>query len=163
LVAFVPQYFISRRERQENVVKTHVGRALDVVWLLYGVSIFAVLIYLNMAPLMAEKFLQENGYVLMKQATDTGELTEYRITVAPSPGSLLLLLFAFPTMVTGAVQRFKPMMFGALLTYIFFIISIFTRNPIDQFLMGTAGLFNWLIPGLLLRKKYLEARKHPHV
>jgi hypothetical protein len=55
------------------------------------------------------------------------------------------------------------MIIGAIITYIFFIISIYTPNLVDQLLMGVAGLVNWLIPGIILRRNYLKARNNAHV
>jgi hypothetical protein len=66
-------------------------------------------------------------------------------------------------MVTGVVQKFRPMIYGAIVTYIFFVLSLYTRNPVDQLLMGVSGLINWLIPGLILRKRYLKAENPKHV
>jgi hypothetical protein len=163
LGALVPQLFISIWEGKHKVVKTHVGRALDIVWILFGCSIFAIIFYMNFSPEMYMKFLAEDGTVLIAKELATGETSDFQLLVAPSPGSLLLLLFAFPTMVTGVVQKFWPMVLGALITYVFFVISIYTRNPIDQLLMGISGLLNWLIPGLILRKRYLRAEKLQNV
>jgi hypothetical protein len=60
-------------------------------------------------------------------------------------------------------MKFKPMIIGAIITYVFFVISLYTRNPIDQLLMGFSGLVNWLIPGLMLRAKYNQSRQTGHV
>jgi uncharacterized protein with PQ loop repeat len=163
LVALLPQAFISYRERKTKVVKTQVGIALDTIWVVYGISIFAIITYSNISPVMAEKFLAEEGYVLMKKNLETGELTKYPLLWAFSPGSLLLLIFALPTMVTGVVKKFWPMIIGAVFTYMFFIISLYTRNPIDQLLMGLAGVINWLIPGFIMRAKYLQSGKSGNV
>jgi hypothetical protein len=163
LVALVPQIFISLREGKQKVVKTHVGRALDMVWILFGFSIFAIILYFNVSAQTYMKFLTEDGIALFFKDPATGEIRDYKLNVAPSPGSLLLLLYAFPTMVTGVVQKFRPMIYGAIVTYIFFVLSLYTRNPVDQLLMGVSGLINWLIPGLILRKRYLKAENPKHV
>lgn len=163
LIALVPQLFISIREGKQKVVKTHVGRALDIVWIIFGFSIFATIFYFNVSAQMHMKFLSENGITLFSKNQVTGETLSYSLNVAPSPGSLLLLLYALPTMVTGVVQKFRPMIFGALITYVFFVISLYTRNPVDQLLMGISGLLNWLIPGLILRNRYRKAEKLQHV
>jgi hypothetical protein len=109
------------------------------------------------------KFLAEEGTALYSKNMATGEMQEYWLPSVPSPGSLLLLLYALPTIITGVVQKFRPMIIGAIITYIFFIISIYTPNLVDQLLMGVAGLVNWLIPGIILRRNYLKARNNAHV
>ncbi len=163
LFALIPQIFISVREMKEKVVRTHTGRALDIVWTIFGVSIFAAIFYMYLAPHMLMKFMEEDGRILFSKVIATGEISDYRLTFVPSPGSLFLLLYALPTIITGVVQKFWPMIIGAIITYLFFIISLYTRNPIDQLLMGVSGLVNWLIPGLILRNNYRKARNNAHV
>jgi hypothetical protein len=163
LFALIPQVFIARHEKKLKVVKTHLGLALDTVWIVFGVSIFAILVYIHMAPHMANVFMKQDGFELLRKNLDSGELMPYTMEIAPSVGSLLLLVYAIPTLVTGVVMKFKPMIIGAIITYVFFVISLYTRNPIDQLLMGFSGLVNWLIPGLMLRAKYNQSRQTEHV
>lgn len=162
LIALVPQFIISRREKRNRVVQTHLGNALDKVWLIFGVSIFAVVFYINIAPTVSNQFLAESGYALLKKNLTTGEVTDYQLQ-GISVGSLLLIVYAMPTMVTGLVRKFKPMIIGGVVTYLLFIASLFTNSPIDQLLMGISGLVNWLIPGLILNKRYKEARNKANV
>jgi hypothetical protein len=163
LFAIIPQIFISIKEKKNNVVKTHAGLALDTVWVIFGISIFCIIFYVNQAPYMANFFLEEDGIQLLKKDLATGELSPYRMTIAPSVGSLLLLIYAIPTMVTGVVKKFWPMIVGAIITYVFFVISLYTRNPIDQLLMGISGLVNWLIPGLMLKFRYNKSTDKANV
>lgn len=158
LFALVPQIYISVKEKREKVVQTHIGLVLDTVWIIFGLCIFAAIFYMHKAPQMQMEFLAEDGTALFSKNIATGEIKDYWLSIVPSPGSLLLLLYAMPTIITGVVQKFRPMIIGAIITYIFFIISIYTRNPFDQLMMGIAGLVNWLIPGIILRKNYLKAR-----
>jgi hypothetical protein len=162
-LALIPQAIISYKERKKKVVKTQIGLALDTVWVIFGISIFAIITYSNVTPVVTEKFLEDAGYVLMKKDLETGSITEYHLLWAFSPGSLLLLTFAMPTMVTGVVKKFRPMILGAIITYLFFVISLFTKNPIDQLLMGISGVINWLLPGLILRSKYMQSPKGANV
>lgn len=82
---------------------------------------------------------------------------------ALSPLSLLMIIYAFPTLVTGITRKFRPMVLGAVACYIFYLISLFTTQTWDSLLNGLAAIGNWLIPGLILRTKYLKARKSMHV
>lgn len=163
LFALVPQFYISYRESRSKTIKTDIGRTLDIVWLVFGISIFAVILYFNIAPQSAVRFLAEDGKTLFQKNIETGEITPYRFGMAPSTGSLLLILYAWPTMVTGVSKKFTPMIAGAILTYAFFILSLYTRTYIDNLLMGLAGLINWLIPGIMLRQRYLKATNRKHV
>ena len=76
-----------------------------------------------------------------------------------SQGSLLLILYGIPTLITGIARKFTPMLIGGILCYIMFVISIYTVNKYDFLMNGIAAIFNWLIPGFILRSKYLQDRK----
>jgi hypothetical protein len=97
------------------------------------------------------------GVKLMQQNIATGKL-EPRNPFVPSFSSLMLLIYAFPTLCTGIIQKFRPMIFGAVLCYLFFVASLFTTTTYDMLFLGLAGIFNWLIPGIILRKRYLRAK-----
>jgi hypothetical protein len=58
-------------------------------------------------------------------------------------------------MVTGMVKKFNPMKIGALITYGFFMLSLFTESKYDMLLGSATALVCWFIPGIILRKKYL--------
>jgi hypothetical protein len=67
--------------------------------------------------------------------------------------SLFLMLFGLPTFITGGMFRFKPMIIGAMICWILFVISLYTQLKINLLLMALAALSAWLIPGIILRKK----------
>jgi hypothetical protein len=161
--ALIPQVILSMQERKKKLVRTHVGLVLDTVWIIFGVSIFAIILYINIVPLMAGRFMEEAGFTLLKKDLTTGVLSDFEFRWAFSPGSLFLLIYALPTMLTGLVKKFRPMVIGAGITYLLFIVSLFTENPIDQLMMGISGLINWLIPGLILRKRYRSMQKDTNV
>lgn len=157
LFAIVPQVFIAIREGRKKLVRTHEEVAIDTVWMIYGISIFAVIAYMNIVPGVTTNFLKSEGVEVLRKNMVTGEITSFQLFV-PSTISILMILYAFPTLVTGIVKSFKPMIFGGILCYIFFIISLFTNTTWDSLLSGLAAIFNWLIPGFILRKKYFEGR-----
>jgi hypothetical protein len=158
LIAIVPQIFISIRERRRNLVKTHTQSAIDVVWLVYAISIFALIFYLNIVPGVTERLLLQNdGVKLMKQQVANGTIEPQGVFI-PSFSSLMLIIYAFPTICTGLISRFRPMVAGAIICYALFIVSLFTITTYDYLFMGLAGIFNWLVPGIILRKRYMRAK-----
>jgi hypothetical protein len=157
LAAIIPQVVISIRESRQRKVITHTKAAVDAVWLVYGISIFALVFYLNIVPDITAKLLARDGIALLQSAPN-GITKPFRFFI-PSHGSLLLLLYAIPTLATGIAHKFKPMFWAAVLCYIFFIISCFTPNAYDMLLNGLAGIFNWLIPGLILRRRFYMHQK----
>jgi hypothetical protein len=157
LGAIIPQIFISIRESRRKKVLTHTEAAVDAAWMAYGVSIFALVFYFNVVPGITDKFMAAENISLLKTTAD-GQTIAISYFV-PSHGSLLLLLYGIPTLATGIAHKFYPMLAAAILCYIFFIISCFTSTAYDMLLNGLAGIFNWLIPGLILRKKYYRHKK----
>ena len=156
LAAIIPQIFISIKETKERKVITHTEAAIDAVWLVYGISIFALVFYFNTVPHATNQILAKEGISLIQRNADNStKAFEFFI---PSHGSLLLLLYGIPTLATGIAHRFAAMFWAGILTYVFFIISCFTTDAYDMLLNGLAGIFNWLIPGIILRQLYKQQK-----
>jgi len=161
LAAIIPQIFLTIRESRRRKMLTHTEAAVDTAWLAYGISIFALVFYFNIVPDATDKILASQGIELLRKSAD-GSTTPFHYFV-PSAGSLLLLLYGIPTLVTGIAHKFPAMFWAAILCYIFFIISCFTTNAYDMLLNGLAGIFNWLIPGLILRRTFYKHQKQLNV
>jgi hypothetical protein len=108
-------------------------------------------------PDVSVKLLTGEGKTLLIRNDVSGQVEVFKPYVF-SQSSLLLILYAIPTLATGIACKFRPMLAGGILCYVFFIISCFTPSMYDYFMNGLAGVFSWLIPGLILRKRYLKAR-----
>jgi hypothetical protein len=166
LVAIVPQIIISIQERKRHLIRTHTQIALDAVWMVYTISIFALIFYINIVPTQFVKEftnyisanLKYDGQYLQSHGSPTASTPHLTISSIPVPSvfSLFLIMYAFPTMITGLITSFKPMVLGAVLCYAFFAISLFTPHTWDAVLVSLSGIFNWLIPGILLRKRFLS-------
>ncbi len=156
LIAIVPQIIISIRESKNRVVKTDLQMAMDAVWTVYGISIFAMIAYINIIPYSTANLFAQTGISLFQKNTN-GVVAPFR-AYALSSSSLLMILYAFPTLVTGLARCFKPMIYGAIACYIFFFISLYTSTTYDNLLAGMAGISNWLIPGLILRNRYIKGK-----
>ncbi len=156
LIALIPQVYISIKESKNRVVKTHQQQVLDAVWIVYTISIFAVIAYLNIIPSSTERLLTAEGTQLFKKAGDT-PMQPFKMFV-PSSNSLLIIIYAIPTLVTGLSCNFKPMIWGGIACYIFFAISLYANTTYDNLLNGLAGIGNWLIPGLILRIRYQQVK-----
>lgn len=157
LIAIVPQFVISARESRNRRVLTYEENWLNAVWMVYGFSVFALLIYLQVVPTISVKMFAAEGKTLLIRNNSTKEVTAY-YPFTLSASSLYLILYSLPTLTTGIASRFKPMIIGGILCYVFFIISLFTPFVYDVLMNGLAGIFSWLIPGLILRRKCLKAK-----
>ncbi len=157
LIAIIPQIIISIREGRRHIVKTHDQSAIDTVWTVYTISIFALIFYLNIASRVEDYWYVTNHTQLLQKDLTTGIVSDYHVRV-PSFSSLLLIIYAFPTICTGIISRFRPMIAGAVICYALFIASLFTTIAYDYLFLGLAGICNWLIPGIYLRKRYLKVK-----
>lgn len=155
MVAVIPQIYIVFREKKKNLVKTYQQSATDNIWLVYGITIVAIILYQNIVPGASDNILHREGIQLLQKNTTTGEIKDFHFYV-PGISSIYLIIYAFPTIATGLVCKFKPMIYGALICYGLFIISLYAPYKYDMLLMGLAGIFNWLIPGFILRQRYLK-------
>lgn len=161
LIAIIPGVWLNIRSSRKRIVKTHTEAAIDIVWSVFGISIVCLVLYGNIIPSVSERFFASGNIELLSHNTLTGETKKYWPT-ALSLSSIFLILYAFPTIATGWISKFKPMIIGAIVCYCFFIISLFTPFKYDMLLSGLAGIGNWLIPGLLLNSRYRKA-KSAHV
>lgn len=155
LFAIIPQIVISIREKKQVKARKYEDDALNAVWLIFGISIFALNAYQQIVPGETRTIIHAEGWEMMKHYTDGSKPDEILLPFAPSIYSFYIMLYAFPTLVTGIVKKFKPMIVGGVLTYGCFILSLYTRAEYDWLLGGFAAIVCWLIPGIILRRKYL--------
>lgn len=160
LIAIIPQVYISVKEGRNRKMITHRESALNAIWTVYAISIFALIFYINVVPGVTDKILARDGIRLTNNISGAPQPYHYSV---PSSTSLFLLIYAIPTLATGLAHRFRPMIFGAILCYLFFILSCFVSTTYDLLLSGLAGAFNWLIPGFILRRKYLAQKSKVNV
>lgn len=158
LAALIPQVFISFRENRGKKVVSHQEVFMDAVWLVYGISIFTLIFYLNVIPGETEKMLAQEGKELLIKTTADGTIKSFA-PFTPSSNSLFLILYAMPTMATGIANKFRPMLIGGILCYVLFLISCFTSSTYDFLLNGIAGIVNWLVPGLILYNRHLKGKR----
>lgn len=73
--------------------------------------------------------------------------------------SLFLILYGIPTFATGYARRFMPMLIGGVACWALAVISHYTPYPYALLCITAAAQLAWFIPGLILRKRYLKAKK----
>ncbi len=159
LIAIIPQIIISVREKRSSLVKKYEDDALNAVWLVFGISIFGLMTYRMIIPEATTQLIATEGWQLIKHYTITGKPDEVIQPFVPSFYSIYILLYAFPTMVTGMVKKFKPMLLGATISYGLFIVSCYTSTQYDMLLGSVTAIICWFIPGIILRRKYLAQKK----
>ena len=159
LFAIIPQIIISINEQKNIKIKKYDDEAIDAVWIVYAITIFGLVLYQNIMPNATVAHLKTDGWQLVKHYTDNKTIDVVVKPFAPSFYSLFILIYAFPTIVTGIVKKFKPMIIGGILSYVAFLVSLYTETKYDMLLGAIAAIFNWLIPGFILHNRY--AKKLP--
>lgn len=158
LFAIIPQIIISIKEGKEITVKKYEDEAIDTVWMVYGISIFCLVFYQNIIPNATNKIISNEGWQLTKHYANNLQPDAVINPFIPSIFSLYLILYALPTLVTGIIKKFKPMILGAIVCYAMFAVSCFTPSKYDMLCGAIAAIFCWLIPGFMLRRKYLKSK-----
>src|SRR5438270_4840201 len=100
LVAVIPQVYISIRESRQRKVLTHNEAVMNHVWIVYAISIFALVFYLNVVPVVTDRLLAQTTTRITQQDIVRGIEKPFSYFIAGS-GSLFLLLYAIPTLIAG--------------------------------------------------------------
>lgn len=160
LFALLPQIFIVRRERKEKrLAKRYDDDVINAVWTVYGISIFMLVFYFNLVPSASKMLLAQQDHTMVLQSISTGAVLERDFYLVPSQISLLLILFAVPTLITGIGNQNKPMLVGGIINIVLFFVSLYTATKYDNLLAALVAICNWFIPGIIMRKQYLNAKQ----
>jgi magnesium-transporting ATPase (P-type) len=147
LFALVPQVFISIKERKERKAKGWDDDIMSYVWTCFGIAIFVVNFINNVLS-------RELG-----PAVEAYRASGHSIQGTWSfASSYLLLVFGFPTLITGAARKQRWMLAGGIFCWVSAIVASFTPTYIDFVLMAFAAALSWLIPGLMIRSNYLKQK-----
>jgi hypothetical protein len=159
LVAIIPQVIISAKEGRSKKFTSHEGKAISWVWITFAITLFGLIAFQIIVPRASGSLIEGEGWQVVKHYTAGNKPDEVIRPFLLSTTSLFILIYAFPTLVTGVVYKCYSMVVGAILAYIFFIISCFTHVKIDFLLAAATALSCWFIPGVILRMRYLKLKK----
>jgi hypothetical protein len=124
-LALIPQIYFSIAEKKKKNFVGHDEHTMTYVWSTFAICIFILSFYDN------------------KFGNDGSHST-----------TLFMLLYGIPTFITGGIFKFKPMILGGINCWVFSIASMYTDFSTSMFFMAACGLFAWLIPGIILWKRY---------
>lgn len=150
LVAILPQVLISIREKKERKVKRYEDPYMDYLWLGFGISIFLLIHISNQIFGVWGSWADEYKNL-------TGKPASFQFYEYVSP--LFLMLYGMPTFVTGAVCRFKPMLWGGIFCWISCVITVYTPAKTDLLLTAASALLAWFVPGIIMEKEYRTYKK----
>lgn len=155
LFAIAPQIYITLKEKKIRKVKRYEDIAMSYIWTCFGITVF-LLIHIN-TILMVHLTPIFNDYNSYKgdAAVD--------FNFASYSSSMFLLLYGFPTIITGGMMKFKPMLYGGIFCWVCCIITVYTDIKIDMLLTALSATVMWLIPGIILFRKYKVRQKQGNV
>ena len=145
LVAIIPQIILSVQEKRTRKVRSYNDDAMDYIWMCFGVAIF-LLVHIN-TNLMGVLNKVFNDYKALG-----GELPDFIYSSFST--SMFLLLYGIPTIITGGIMKFKPMLYGGILCWTCCIITVYTNIKVDLLLTAFSAMGAWLIPGIILWIRY---------
>lgn len=157
--AIIPQIILINKDAKTQKIKRHEDAALNAVWLVYALTIFGLSFFQATVPSAAEHIMQLNGSQLVNHSINNSKPDQIIQPFTPSFYSMYILVYGFPTLVTGLVKKFWPMTIGGIIAYLLFMASCFTETKYDFLLGAIAALACWFIPGIILRLKYLKQKK----
>lgn len=150
IVAIIPQIFIAIKEARLNKAKHYNDKVFDYVWISFGITIF-LLTFIN-ANVIEKLNPVFQVYIDTKGGRPNFDYGSFM-------GSFFLMLYGFPTFITGAARNFKPMLIGGIICWVCCIISVYTKFRVDMLLTAFAATMAWLIPGIILWVKYKKKQK----
>ena len=68
------------------------------------------------------------------------------------PNPFVLLLTGLPTIVTGALIRFRPLMVGGVLFWVIGLFSLFVLREYSSLVFAFAIVVGYIVPGILLKR-----------
>jgi D-alanyl-lipoteichoic acid acyltransferase DltB (MBOAT superfamily) len=149
-IAIIPQIFISMKEKKERQVRSHDDVVMDYLWASFGICILLLSHFTN----NVEAGLKEmnKSYEAIAGQRPAFHFYEYGL-------ALFLMLYGLPTFVTGAIMKFKPMIYGGIFCWVCCVAVIYTPVKVDLLLTALSAIVAWLIPGIILQKHYRKAKR----
>jgi hypothetical protein len=128
-VALLYQTIYLLRQKKKIRVSTYTGDMLKAIWTVFFVC----------------------GVLL---ALVVGRLNDWKTMY-----SLILMLYGIPTVLSGTVLRFKPLIWGGIFCWVLCIISIYLPYTYILLLVSIAVIAAWIIPGYLMQQKFANENK----
>lgn len=129
LVLIYQMIYLSRQKKKEKV-RTYTDDIMAVVWITFVVLmlLFGFLFGSILGP-------------------------EYYRFINPG----FLALYGMPTVLSGSILRFRPLIAGGIGCWLLAILSAFISYEYQLLLLSTAVAIAWIIPGYLLRIRYKKS------
>ena len=129
-LVLIYQVIYVRRRKQKVVVRAYTDEIIGVVWITFVILMF--LFGVLFGTVMGQDY--------------------YRFI-----NPVFLALYGMPTVISGTILRFKPLVMGGICCWLLSIVSTFLPYDSQFLLLPLAVIAAWIIPGYLLRNKYQKS------
>ena len=129
-LVLIYQVIYVRRRKQKVVVRAYTDEIIEVVWITFVILMF--LFGVLFGTVMGQDY--------------------YRFI-----NPVFLALYGMPTVISGTILRFKPLVMGGICCWLLSIVSTFLPYDSQFLLLPLAVIAAWIIPGYLLRNKYQKS------
>ena len=123
-IAVAYQIFYLARQGKKQTVRTYTDEIISYVWIVFGIS---------------------GGVATVILGRNDSWISMYPI---------ILMLYGMPTFLSGAIMRFNPLIYGAVLCWILSVLATFIDPLNTLLLVALAVIGAWIVPGYLLKLKY---------
>lgn len=69
---------------------------------------------------------------------------------------LILMLYGVPTILSGSILRFKPLIFGGIFCWLLCVVSVYLPLIYNLLMVSLAVVAAWIIPGYLMKQKFAQ-------
>ena len=129
-LVLIYQVIYVRRRKQKVVVRAYTDEIIGVVWITFVILMF--LFGVLFGTVMGQDY--------------------YRFI-----NPVFLALYGMPTVISGTILRFKPLVMGGICCWLLSVVSTFLPYDSQFLLLPLAVIAAWIIPGYLLRNKYQKS------
>ena len=122
------QVFFLKRKRKTETVKTYTNDILKYVWICFVIGMFLIILIL----------LVHKAYNSINPA--------------------ILVLYGIPTFLSGMILKFRLLSIGGICCWLLACAVMFVNFQYQVLFIAAAVLVAWIVPGIYLRKKFLQEK-----
>jgi hypothetical protein len=125
------------------------------IWAVFGLAGFVILFFMERQMTREKKVYSYLDGYLKNLWTVTGAsffvaaLICIKLNIAPPP--IMLLIAGLSTTTSGLLIKFKPLIIGGILFFVFGFITTLVLNEYMALIVGAAIICGYLVPGYLLK------------
>ncbi len=154
VIALIIQVYVSIKQSKNRKAINYDDVAINLIWMVFGIGI-GMIVWINSAVFNELNILQSDFFSI------TGKKAAFHFSEFTS--AYFLLWYGFPGIITGGIKKFKPMLIGGIICWVLSIATLYTHVANDMLLVAIGAIAAWLIPGIILRRKYSILNQKVHV